>query len=158
IYAWGMRNPVGMAWVPETGALWAAVNEREELGSDLPPDYMTAVRDGGFYGWPWSYYGAHIDERVTPARPDLADGAITPDYALGPHTASLGIANAGPTSLGPRFSGGMFVTQHGSWNRVPRSGYRVLFVPFKNGKPSGQPAVVLTGFLNGDDNAQGRPA
>ena len=157
IYASGMRNPVGMAWVPETGALWAAVNEREELGGDIPPDYMTAVRDHGFYGWPYSYHGAHIDERVKPARPDLADQAIVPDYALGPHTASLGIAYVNATSLPARFSNGMIVTQHGSWNRVPRSGYRVVFVPFTAGKPSGAPIVLLTGFLNNDGDAQGRP-
>lgn len=157
VYASGMRNPVGMAWVPETGALWAAVNEREQLGSDLPPDYMTAVHDHGFYGWPWSYQGAHIDERVKPARPDLADQALVPDYALGPHTASLGIAYATGTSLPSRFNNGMIVTQHGSWNRIPRSGYRVVFVPFNGGKPLGTPVTLLTGFLNGDQNAQGRP-
>jgi glucose/arabinose dehydrogenase len=157
IYASGMRNPVGMTWVPETGALWAAVNEREELGGDLPPDYMTAVHDQGFYGWPYSYQGAHIDERVRPSRPDLADQALVPDYALGPHTASLGIAYAAGTSLPSRFNNGMIVTQHGSWNRIPRSGYRVVFVPFAHGKPSGAPTTLLTGFLNGDDNAQGRP-
>ena len=157
IYASGMRNPVGLAWVPETGALWAAVNEREQLGGDLPPDYMTAVRDHGFYGWPWSYHGAHIDERVKPARPDLVDMAIVPDYALGAHTASLGIAYATGTSLPARFNNGMIVTQHGSWNRIPRSGYRVIFVPFRDGKPSGPSVALLTGFLNGDDNAQGRP-
>jgi hypothetical protein len=143
--------------VPATGALWAAVNEREELGGDLPPDYMTAVKDQGFYGWPYSYHGAHIDERVKPARPDLADRAIVPDYALGAHTASLGLAYATGTSLPARFNNGMFVTQHGSWNRVPRSGYRVVFVPFSAGKPSGSPVALLTGFLNGDENAQGRP-
>lgn len=157
IFASGMRNPVGMAWVPETGALWAAVNEREELGGDVPPDYMTAVHDHGFYGWPYSYHGAHIDERVKPARPDLADQAIVPDYALGPHTASLGIAYASGTSLPARFNNGMIVTQHGSWNRVPRSGYRVVFVPFTAGKPSGPPVLLLTGFLNNDENSQGRP-
>src|ERR1043166_9210806 len=157
-FASGMRNPVGLAWVPGSNALWAVVNEREELGGDLPPDYMTAVRDGGFYGWPWSYFGAHVDDRVSPSRPDLVAQAITPDYALGPHTASLGIAYAARTSLPERFSNGMVVTQHGSWNRVPRSGYRVLFVPFTDGKPSGQPIVLLTGFLDRDENAQGRPA
>jgi hypothetical protein len=118
---------------------------------------MTAVRDGGFHGWPYSYFGAHLDDRVTPARPDLADQAIVPDYALGAHTASLGITYAGQTSLPERFSNGMIVTQHGSWNRVPRSGYRVVFVPFANGKPAGQPTVLLTGFLDRDENAQGRP-
>jgi hypothetical protein len=152
-----MRNPVGLAWVPETGALWVAVNEREELGGDLPPDYMTAVHEHGFYGWPYSYHGAHIDERVKPARPDLADQALVPDYALGAHTASLGLAYATGTSLPGRFNNGMIVTQHGSWNRIPRSGYRVIFVPFNGGKPSGPPVALLTGFLNGDENSQGRP-
>lgn len=158
VFASGMRNPVGMAWVPETGALWVAVNEREELGSDVPPDYMTAVKDGGFYGWPYSYHGANLDPRVQPQRTELADKALVPDYALGSHTASLGIAYARNTALPSRFNNGMIVTQHGSWNRVPRSGYRVMFVPFSAGRPSGQPSVLLTGFLNDDDNAQGRPA
>jgi glucose/arabinose dehydrogenase len=157
IFASGMRNPVGLAWVPETGALWAAVNEREELGPDLPPDYMTAVHDHGFYGWPYSYHGANVDTRVNPQRPDLVGQAIVPDYALGPHTASLGLAYATGTSLPSRFNNGMIVTQHGSWNRIPRSGYRVVFVPFTGGKPAGAPIALLTGFLNSDDDAQGRP-
>ena len=158
IYASGMRNPVGMAWVPGNGALWVAVNEREELGADLPPDYMTAVKPGGFYGWPFSYHGQHLDPRVEPQNPELVASVITPDYALGPHTASLGIAWAGTNLLPERFHNGMIVAQHGSWNRIPRSGYRVVFVPFTNGKPSGSPQVLLTGFLDRDDNAQGRPA
>jgi glucose/arabinose dehydrogenase len=157
VYASGMRNPIGMAWVPGSDALWAAVNEREELGSDLPPDYMTAVKPGGFYGWPYSYHGQNVDSRVAPQRPDLVVKAITPDYALGPHTAAMGIVYAGASSLPQRFQNGMIVTQHGSWNRIPRSGYRVMFVPFSNGKPAGQPTVLMTGFLNGDDEAQGRP-
>jgi glucose/arabinose dehydrogenase len=157
VYASGMRNPVGMAWVPETGALWTVVNEREELGPDVPPDYMTAVRDGGFYGWPYSYHGSNVDERVKPQRPDLVDQSIVPDYALGAHTSSIGIAYARTTSLPSRFHNGMFVAQHGSWNRVPRSGYRVVFVPFTNGKPAGQPILLLAGFLNGEEHAQGRP-
>ncbi len=130
IFASGLRNPVGLAWQPHTGALWVAVNERDEIGSDLVPDYMTAVRDGGFYGWPYSYYGQHIDPRVTPQRPDLVGRAIAPDYALGPHTASLGLAFSQPGDLPPRFWDGAFVGQHGSWNRRPKSGYKVVFVPF----------------------------
>ena len=115
---------------PATGALWTAVNERDDIGSDLVPDYMTSVTDGGFYGWPYSYYGQHLDGRVTPQRPDLVARAITPDYALGPHTASLGLAFSHPGNLPPRFSDGAFVGQHGSWNRRPKSGYKVVFVPF----------------------------
>ena len=146
-----------MAWVPATGALWAAVNERDELGNDLVPDYMTAVRDGGFYGWPYSYFGNHVDTRVKSERPDLVDTAIAPDYALGAHTASLGLAYADQTSLPARFNGGMFVGQHGSWNRKPRSGYKVIFVPFQDGTPSGPPEDILTGFLSPDGHAYGRP-
>ena len=158
VYASGMRNPVGMSWVAGSDALWTAVNEREELGSDVPPDYMTAVRENGFYGWPYSYHGKNLDPRVEPQNPELVARAITPDYALGPHTASLGIAYTTVNSLPSRFHNGMIVTQHGSWNRIPRSGYRVVFVPFAAGKPAGQPSILLTGFLNDDDNAQGRPA
>jgi glucose/arabinose dehydrogenase len=157
IFASGLRNPNGLAWEPETGALWTAVNERDELGSDLVPDYMTSVRDGGFYGWPYSYYGRHVDARVDPPRPDLVASAIVPDYALGPHTASLGLAWSGGAKLPPPFARGMFVGQHGSWNRDPRSGYKVIFVPFTGGKPGGQPIDVLTGFLDADGNARGRP-
>lgn len=157
IYASGLRNPVGMAWEPETGALWTAVNERDELGSDLVPDYMTAVREGGFYGWPYSYYGDTLDPRLDPQRPDLVAQAIVPDYALGPHTASLGLAWSGGTSLPARFAEGMFVGQHGSWNRRPKSGYKVLFVPFADGRPAGVPVDILTGFLDEDENALGRP-
>ncbi len=157
IFASGLRNPVGMAWEPEHGALWVAVNERDELGSDLVPDYMTAVRDGGFYGWPYSYYGSHVDTRVKPERPDLVATALQPDYALGPHTASLGLASSAGTTLPARFQHGMFVGQHGSWNRNPRSGYKVIFVPFQDGKPVGVPIDVLTGFLNAAGEAQGRP-
>ncbi len=143
--------------MPDTGALWVAVNERDELGSDLVPDYMTSVRDGGFYGWPYSYYGNHVDSRVKPQRPDLVARAIVPDYALGPHTASLGLTYAKGTSLPARFDGGMFVGQHGSWNRSPRSGYKVIFVPFVGGKPSGGPVDVLTGFVRDNGDAMGRP-
>ena len=157
VFASGLRNPVGMTWVPETGALWVAVNERDELGSDLVPDYMTSVRDGGFYGWPYSYYGDHVDDRVKPPRPDLVAKAIAPDYALGPHTASLGLTYATGTSLPPELNGGMFVGQHGSWNRTPRSGYKVIFVPFTAGKPSGKPIDVLTGFVKDNGDAMGRP-
>jgi len=162
IFASGLRNPVGLAWEPESGALWAAVNERDELGSDLVPDYMTAVRDGGFYGWPYSYFGRHVDTRPKPPRPDLVAKALVPDYALGPHTASLGLAysggaSSGGTSLPARFRRGMFVGQHGSWNRRPRSGYKVIFVPFTGGVPSGEPIDVLTGFVDDQGGAMGRP-
>jgi glucose/arabinose dehydrogenase len=157
VFASGLRNPVGLAWESETGALWVAVNERDELGNDLVPDYMTAVRDGGFYGWPYSYYGAHVDTRVKPPRPDLAGKAVVPDYALGPHTASLGLAASRGTTLPAVFANGMFVGQHGSWNRKPRSGYRVIFVPFTGGKPSGSPIEVLTGFVKENGDAWGRP-
>jgi glucose/arabinose dehydrogenase len=157
VYASGLRNPVGMAWQPETGQLWAAVNERDELGSDLVPDYMTSVRDGGFYGWPYSYYGQHVDTRVKPPRPDLVASALVPDYALGPHTASLGLAWAGETALPASFRRGMFVGQHGSWNRRPRSGYKVIFVPFREGRPSGDAVDVLTGFVKPNGDAMGRP-
>jgi hypothetical protein len=159
IFASGLRNPNGLAWVPVTGKLWTVVNERDELGSDLVPDYMTAVVDGGFYGFPYSYYGTHVDARVKEQRPDLVAKAIVPDYALGAHTASLGLVytpgESGRTP-GP-FSEGMFVGQHGSWNRKPRSGYRVVFVPFKDGAPSGTPIEVLTGFVDEKGDALGRP-
>ncbi len=157
IFASGLRNPVGMAWEPQSGMLWTSVNERDELGSDLVPDYMTSVRDGGFYGWPYSYYGQHVDTRVNPPRPDLVAKAIAPDYALGPHTASLGLASSVGTSLPEVFSNGMFVGQHGSWNRKPHSGYKVVFVAFENGKPVGKPVDVLTGFLSKAGEAYGRP-
>ena len=159
IYASGLRNPNGLAWVPGTGKLWAAVNERDELGSDLVPDYMTSLVDGGFYGFPYSYYGTHIDERVQQQRPDLVAKAIVPDYALGAHTASLGLVyDSGKSGResGP-FSAGMFVGQHGSWNRKPRSGYRVVFVPFQDGKPAGAPLDVLSGFVDKNGKALGRP-
>jgi glucose/arabinose dehydrogenase len=157
LYATGLRNPVGMAWEPTTGALWVAVNERDELGGDLVPDYMTAVREGGFYGWPYSYFGDVVDARVEPQRPELVATAIVPDYALGAHTASLGLAAARGTALPEPFRNGMFVGQHGSWNRRPFSGYRVVFVPFADGAPAGDPIVVLTDFLSPDDEARGRP-
>jgi len=157
IFASGLRNPNGLAWEPRTGALWTAVNERDELGSDLVPDYMTAVKDGGFYGWPFSYYGQHVDTRVREQRPDLVASAIVPDYALGPHTASLGLTFYDGKLLPARYLGGAFVGQHGSWNRRPRSGYRVIFVPFTDGRPSGPAEEVLTGFVDSAGNAHGRP-
>jgi glucose/arabinose dehydrogenase len=157
IFASGLRNPVGLAWEPESGALWAAVNERDELGSDLVPDYITSLRDGGFYGWPYSYFGNHVDPRVKPARPDLVAEAIVPDYALGPHTGSLGLAYSNGASLPAQFSNGMFVGQHGSWNRTPRSGYKVIFIRFAAGKPAGHPIDVLTGFVRDNGDAMGRP-
>jgi glucose/arabinose dehydrogenase len=156
VYATGLRNPVGMDWQPQSGALWVAVNERDELGSDLVPDYMTAVREGAFYGWPYSYYGAHVDERVKPQDPALVARAVVPDYALGPHTASLGLVFY-DADLMPQYRNGAFVGQHGSWNRKPLSGYRVIFVPFADGRPAGPPQDILTGFLDQDGHAQGRP-
>jgi glucose/arabinose dehydrogenase len=157
VYASGLRNPNGLAFEPKSGALWTVVNERDGLGNDLVPDYMTAVKDGAFYGWPYSYYGQHVDERVKPQKPDLVAKAIKPDYALGSHTASLGLTFYDGTLLPSRFQGGAFIGQHGSWNRNPRSGYKVLFVPFADGRPAGKPEDVLTGFLNADGEAQGRP-
>jgi glucose/arabinose dehydrogenase len=158
IFASGLRNPVGLAWEPHRGALWTVVNERDELGSDLVPDYLTSVRDGGFYGWPYSYYGQHVDQRVTPQRPDMVAQALVPDYALGPHTAPLGLASSVGTSLPAVFANGMFIGQHGSWNRRPHSGYKVIFVPFKDGKPvNTAPTDVLTGFLSPEGDALGRP-
>jgi glucose/arabinose dehydrogenase len=157
VFATGLRNPVGMAWEPTTNTLWTSVNERDELGNDLVPDYITSVRDGGFYGWPYSYFGQHVDERVKPARPDLVTKAITPDYALGSHTASLGLAHSTANSLPSAMQTGMFIGQHGSWNREPRSGYKVIFVPFSGGKPNGMPIDVLTGFVRDNGDAMGRP-
>jgi glucose/arabinose dehydrogenase len=158
LFATGLRNAVGLAIEPRSGALWAAVNERDELGSDLVPDYMTSVRRGGFYGWPYSYYGRHVDMRVKPGRPDLVAKALVPDYALGAHTASLGLAFYPGGPLGPGYGGGAFVGQHGSWNRRPASGYKVIFIPFAGGRPSGPPSDVLTGFLGKNGKALGRPA
>jgi glucose/arabinose dehydrogenase len=156
IFASGLRNPNGLAFQPQTGALWTAVNERDELGNDLVPDYMTAVKDGAFYGWPYSYYGQHVDTRVKPQQPDLVARAIAPDYALGAHTASLGLAFY-DASLMPQFRNGALIGQHGSWNRKPASGYKLIFVPFSDGRPSGPPQDVLTGFLSSDGKAYGRP-
>jgi glucose/arabinose dehydrogenase len=157
LFASGLRNPNGMAWEPQTGVLWTVVNERDEIGSDLVPDYLTSVKEGGFYGWPYSYYGQHVDERAKPPRPDLVAKAIVPDYALGAHVAALGLSFADGAKLGPQFANGAFIGQHGSWNRKPLSGYDVVFVPFANGKPNGKPVEVLTGFVDQDENALGRP-
>ena len=156
IFASGLRNPVGMDFNPWSGALWTAVNERDEIGSDLVPDYITSVREGGFYGWPYSYYGQHVDVRVKPPRPDLVARAIPPDFALGPHVAALGLTFSTGQRLGPGFAQGAFVGEHGSWNRIPQSGYKVVFVPFAGAQPSGMPIDVLTGFVSGD-KAFGRP-
>ena len=157
IFASGLRNPNGLAWEPDSGQLWTAVNERDEIGSDLVPDYITSVQDGAFYGWPFSYYGQHVDVRVTPQNPQQVAKAIAPDYAVGPHTASLGLAFAEVSQLPAPFTQGAFIGQHGSWNRQPHSGYKVIFVPFANGKPQGAPIDLLTGFLNADEKAMGRP-
>lgn len=157
IFASGLRNPVGMAWQPDSGKLWVAVNERDALGDDLVPDYMTSVTPGGFYGWPWSYHGQIVDARVEPRNPAMVARALRPDYALGAHTASLGLTFGEGDLFPARYRGGAFVGQHGSWNRSPRSGYRVLFVPFSGGVPSGPPEDVLTGFLNEREQAMGRP-
>ncbi len=158
-YATGLRNPVGMGWNPVTEELWTAVNERDELGNELVPDYMTSVKDGGFYGWPYSYFGQHIDERVEPQRPELVAKAIIPDYALGAHTASLGLAFYENDLLGPHYKNGVFIGQHGSWNRNPRSGYKLVFIPFDaNGKPVNKPPEdILSGFVSDKDEAYGRP-
>ncbi|HEX2996339.1 MAG TPA: sorbosone dehydrogenase family protein [Anaerolineales bacterium] len=157
IYASGMRNPVGMGWEPRTGVLWTAVNERDELGSDLVPDYITSVPEGSVFGWPYSYFGGHVDERVKPQRPDMVAKARAPDYAVGTHTASLGLAFSDGSALSGLFGTGAFIGQHGSWNRRPHSGYKVIFVPFSDGKPSGKPIDVLTGFLSENGDAFGRP-
>ncbi len=157
LFATGMRNPNGMAWEPTTGALWTVVNERDELGNDLVPDYLTSVREGAFYGWPYSYWGAHVDTRAEPPRPDLVARAVRPDYALGNHVAPLGLCSAEGARLGPGFASGMFVGLHGSWNRTPKSGYKVVFVPFAEGRPRTPMVDVLTGFLDDEGRARGRP-
>jgi glucose/arabinose dehydrogenase len=159
LFATGIRNPNGMAWVPETGTLWTVANERDELGDDLVPDYLTSVKDGGFYGWPYSYFGQHVDKRVEPPRPDLVAKAIPPDYALGAHVAALGLVYSGDgaNALPEQLDKGMFIGQHGSWNRSVPAGYKVVFVPFENGKPTGQPVDVLTGFVSEKGEAWGRP-
>jgi glucose/arabinose dehydrogenase len=157
IFSSGLRNPNGLAWEQETGSLWTVVNERDEIGNDLVPDYLTSVQDGGFYGWPYSYYGQNVDDRVQPANPELVAKAISPDYALGSHTASLGLTSSANSNLPAPYTKGMFIGQHGSWNRKPHSGYKVIFVPFANGKPNGMPIDVLTGFLSPQGDAYGRP-
>lgn len=157
LYASGLRNPNGLAWEPATGVLWTAVNERDEIGSDLVPDYITSVKDGAFYGWPWSYWGQHVDERVQPARPDLVAKSLKPDFAVGTHVAPLGLATSEGAKLPAPFAAGMFVGLHGSWNRKPPSGYKVVFVPFSGGRPAGPMHDVLTGFLNDQGEAMGRP-
>ena len=157
VFASGIRNPNGMGWQPQSGKLWASVNERDEIGNDLVPDYMTSVKDGGFYGWPYSYYGQTVDARVKPQRPDLVAKAIKPDYALGAHTASLGLTFYDADAFPARYKGGAFVGQHGSWNRKPVNGYRVAFVPFAGGMPSGPAEPFLVGFLNAKGEALGRP-
>ena len=158
IFASGLRNPNSPVWEPASKAMWVVVNERDELGDDLVPDYMTSVKDGGFYGWPWSYYGGHVDARVTPQNPAMVARAAAPDYALGAHTASLGLHFYTGEALGAGYNGGAFVGQHGSWNRTPVSGYKVIFVPFAGGRPAGMPKDVLTGFLSSDNKVLGRPA
>src|SRR5690606_23422167 len=157
LFASGLRNPNGLDWQPRSSKLWTAVNERDEIGDDLVPDHLTAGRERGFYGWPYSYYGQHVDERVEPQRPELVARAIVPDYALGSHTASLGLVFYDGELLPPHYGGGAFVGQHGSWNREELSGYKVIFAPFENGEPTGPAEDVLTGFLNEKGEAQGRP-
>jgi glucose/arabinose dehydrogenase len=157
IYASGLRNPNGMAWESTAGMLWTVANERDELGDDLVPDYLTAVHDGAFYGWPYSYYGQHVDKRVKPQNPALVASARAPDYALGAHVAALGLVAAAGSSLPAPFTSGMFVGEHGSWNRTPLAGYKVVFVPFADGRPAGLPSDVLTGFVNNGGKAMGRP-
>ena len=157
IFGSGLRNPVGLDFLPGTDNLYVVVNERDELGSDLVPDYLTRIQPGGFYGWPWSYYGQHVDTRVEPPNPEMVARAIAPDYALGSHVAPLGLAFSRGARLGQGFATGAFIGQHGSWNRNPRSGYQVVFLPFANGQPTGMPIPVLTGFVSEDGKAMGRP-
>ena len=157
LYATGMRNANGMAWEPKSKALWTVVNERDELGEDLVPDYLTSVKEGGFYGWPYSYYGQRVDKRVKSQRPDLVQKALMPDYALGAHTASLGLAFYDAKLFPASWQGGAFIGQHGSWNRKEFSGYKVVFVPFAEGRPAGPPVDFLAGFLTRDGKAKGRP-
>ncbi|WP_298690291.1 sorbosone dehydrogenase family protein [uncultured Sphingomonas sp.] len=157
LFATGIRNPTGLGWEPQTGALWAVANERDELGPNLVPDYLTSVKDGAFYGWPYSYYGQHIDPRVKPQRPDLVARAIPPDYALSSHVAPLGLAFSTGTNFPAAYQGGAFVGEHGSWDRSPLNGYKVVYVPFAGGHPAGPPQDVVTGFLDKDGHARGRP-
>jgi len=157
LFASGLRNPNGLGWEPETNVLWTVVNERDEIGSDLVPDYLTSVKDGAFYGWPWSYWGGVVDARVTPQQPERVAKALAPDYALGAHVAPLGLVFSHARGMPPEFANGAFIGEHGSWNRKPKSGYKVVFVPFIGGKPSGPPVDILTGFLSADEKAHGRP-
>ncbi|MFN4175627.1 PQQ-dependent sugar dehydrogenase [Phenylobacterium sp.] len=157
VFASGIRNPNGVDFEPTTGVMWTVSNERDEIGNDLPPDYLTSVKDGGFYGWPYSYWGQHVDKRVKPQRPDLVAKAIAPDYGLGPHTASLGLTFYRADAFPAHYRGGAFIGQHGSWNRKPLNGYRVVFVPFAGGRPQMPAEAFLTGFLNADQKIQGRP-
>ena len=157
LFATGLRNPNGLGWEPQTGALWTVANERDELGSDLVPDYLTTVKEGAFYGWPYSYWGQHVDDRVKPQKPELVQKAVKPDYALGNHVAPLGLAFAEGAKLGDAFASGAFVGEHGSWNRRPFNGYKVVFIPFSSGMPSGSPVEVLGGFVDGEGHALGRP-
>lgn len=152
IYASGLRNPTGLQWEPTTGKLWAIVNERDEIGADLVPDYLTSVQEGGFYGWPYSYYGQHVDSRVMPQRPDLVSKAIKPDYALGSHVAALGLLFSNDNALPAKYHGGAFISEHGSWDRSPLSGYRVTFIAFQDGKPVGLPQPIVTGFYSNDES------
>ncbi|MBV9112404.1 MAG: sorbosone dehydrogenase family protein [Hyphomicrobiales bacterium] len=157
LFATGLRNPNGLTLEPQTGALWTVVNERDELGPNLVPDYMTSVKDGGFYGWPYSYFGQHLDPRVMPQRPDLVASAIVPDYALSSHVAPLGLVFYTGTNLPEKFRGGAFVGEHGSWNRKTLNGYKVAYIPFEGGHPNGMAEDVVTGFLNSQGEARGRP-
>ncbi|CAL1691458.1 hypothetical protein MMB232_01598 [Brevundimonas subvibrioides] len=153
----GIRNPTDLAIEPATGALWAVVNERDEIGPQAVPDYLTSVREGGFYGWPYSYWGQNIDPRPRPLRPDLVAQAIAPDYALGAHVAALGLSFVTNGGFGGAYSQGAFIGEHGSWNRPDPSGYKVSWVAFVNGRPTGQPIDFATGFLGADGKARGRP-
>jgi glucose/arabinose dehydrogenase len=157
LFASGIRNPNGMGWEPKTGVLWTVANERDELGNDLVPDYLTSVKDGAFYGWPWSYWGQWVDERVKPQRPEMVAKAVVPDYGLGSHVAALGMTFSDERTMPQNYASGVFIGQHGSWNRKPRAGYKVVYVPFADGRPSSEPIDFLTGFVSPQGDAYGRP-
>ena len=157
VFASGIRNPNGMGWEPKTGVLWTVTNERDELGNDLVPDFLTSVKDGAFYGWPWSYWGQWVDERVKPQRPEMVAKAVVPDYGLGSHVAALGMTFSDERTMPQNYATGVFIGEHGSWNRKPRAGYKVVYVPFANGRPSSEPIDFLTGFVSADGDAYGRP-
>jgi len=157
VFASCIRNPNGMGWEPKTGVLWTVANERDELGNDLVPDYLTSVKDGAFYGWPWSYWGQWVDERVKPQRPEMVAKAVVPDYGLGSHVAPLGMTFSDERTMPQNYASGVFIGEHGSWNRKPRAGYKVVYVPFANGRPSSEPIDFLTGFVSPDGDAWGRP-